>query len=240
MITVITITPLYWQKVKRGVSLERGTCPRCGRNIDNETSAILYLQSNGLMRTDTAKYKKCQSGMNEIKRNGRIAMRCKSRSCNNRYSIRSLNHFFHYEDKLGRRNSKTSLSNIIEIMYYFLHGRHLNVRQMREIVEHYHTTLVDWLTQFREVCALASQHGSKLVGTFQHPVQVDESYFSGRLKYGKGRLMSGNVSNKKRTGDDMENEDDETTQSCSTGTKKNQTQTSMNWLLQHLVTMERE
>ncbi len=161
------------------------------------TSATLYLQSNGLLRTDTAKCKKCQSGVNEVKRNVTIAMRCKSRSCNTRYYTRSLNRFFHNEDKLGRLHSKTSTSNIIEIICYFLHGRHLSVREMQEIVRHSHTTLVDWLTQCCEICALAVQRGPKLVGTFQQPVQVDESYFSGRSKYGKSRLMSGDVSNKK-------------------------------------------
>ena len=90
-----------------------------------------------------------------------------------------------------------SISKIIKILCYLLHGRHLSVRAIQEIVGQSHTTLLDWLTQCREVCALVVQRGPKFVKTFQQPVQVDESYFSGQRKYGKGRLMSGDVSNKK-------------------------------------------
>ncbi len=32
-----------------------------------------------------------------------------------------------------------------------------------------------------------------MVGTAENPVQIDESYFLGRRKYGKGRLMKGNI-----------------------------------------------
>ena len=122
---------------------------------------LLIPQRNGLLRTDTAKCKKWQSRVSKAKRNGKIAMRCKSRACNARYSIRSLNHFIRYEGKLERRHSKMSRSNIIEIVNYFLHRRHLSVREMRKIFGLFQTTIVYWLTQCREICALAVQRGPK-------------------------------------------------------------------------------
>ena len=178
--------------------------------------------------------------MYEVLGNDTIAMRCMSRACNTRYSVRSLNRFFYYWDIICWRNSKMSTSKINEIVYYFLHWRHLNIREMREIDGHSHATLVDWLTQCRKVCALAVQRGPKLVGTIQYAVHVVVSYFYSRRNYVKGRLMSGDLSEESREEMRWKTKMMATTQLCSTRTMKYRTRTSTNRLLQHLLSMERE
>ena len=43
------------------------------------------------------------------------------------------------------------------------------------------------------------------MGTRENAVQIDESCFSGRRKFRKGNLLSGNISNKKRKRMGIEN-----------------------------------
>lgn len=50
-------------------------------------------------------------------------------------------------------------------------------------------TVCDWFNLCREVCTSALSLRSKLVGTADRPIQVDESYFSGRRKYHRGRIL---------------------------------------------------
>eukprot|EP00171_Calliarthron_tuberculosum_P022256 IDg22256t1 len=52
--------------------------------------------------------------------------------------------------------------------------------------------IVDWYNLCREVCSKRMENEPRLIGTPGHPVQIDESYFSGRRKYNRGRLLSGN------------------------------------------------
>ncbi len=47
------------------------------------------------------------------------------------------------------------------------------------------------------VCTGILDLQSKFVGTYQQPVQIDESYFSGRRKYGRGRVLHGEKLRKK-------------------------------------------
>ena len=54
-------------------------------------------------------------------------------------------------------------------------------------------TVVDWYNLIREVCTHSGENQTKMVETAARLVQIDESYFSWRRKYGKGRLMRGNL-----------------------------------------------
>ncbi len=45
----------------------------------------------------------------------------------------------------------------------------------------------------REVCTHSIENQPKMVGMATNPVQNGESYFSGRQKYSRGRLMGGNL-----------------------------------------------
>ncbi len=57
---------------------------------------------------------------------------------------------------------------------------------------------MDWNTQIREACSLAIKKEPKLFGFMLVPIQIDESYFSRRRKYGKGRLLQGDRSKSER------------------------------------------
>ena len=69
------------------------------------------------------------------------------------------------------------------------------MRELQQIVGHSLETIVDWTAQCRQVCSLALKVLPKLSGTYGKPFQIDESYFSGRRKYGRGRLLQGDRSN---------------------------------------------
>lgn len=43
---------------------------------------------------------------------------------------------------------------------------------------------------------------SKFIGPEQHPMQIDESYFAGKRKYKKGRILHGHGKDMKELDDD--------------------------------------
>ena len=53
-------------------------------------------------------------------------------------------------------------------------------------------TVVYWFIMCREVCSSIVHGRPQMVGTRDNPVQIDESYFSGRRKNNRGRLLHGN------------------------------------------------
>ncbi len=74
-------------------------------------------------------------------------------------------------------------------------------REIEYNTGHSSSTVIDWLNLMREVCTHSVEAEPKMVGTAENPVQIDESYFSGRRKYGKGRLMRGNLDEQNENGD---------------------------------------
>lgn len=56
--------------------------------------------------------------------------------------------------------------------------------------------IVDWLNLFREVCIHAIANSDKLVGTADSPILIVESYFCGKRKYSRGRLLQGDINSR--------------------------------------------
>ena len=56
---------------------------------------------------------------------------------------------------------------------------------------HSTATVVEWWRTCRQVCSAVLELEEKYEGTIDQPVQIDESYFSGRRKYNRGRLLHG-------------------------------------------------
>ena len=54
-------------------------------------------------------------------------------------------------------------------------------------------TIVDWFNMCREVCSSIMEKRPQMIGTEDNPVQIDESYFSGKRKNNTGCLLQGNL-----------------------------------------------
>ena len=63
----------------------------------------------------------------------------------------------------------------------------------------------------RDVCSLAISKQPKLLGTVSIPIQINESYFSGKRKYNRGRVLSFDKSLTKDLLPDWNEEDPEST-----------------------------
>ena len=57
------------------------------------------------------------------------------------------------------------------------------------------STVVEWWVNYRIVCTGVLEAEPKFVGTLENPVQVDETYMSGRRKYQRGRMLHGDRNN---------------------------------------------
>ena len=122
--------------------------------------------------------------------------RCGHAKCRKEYSILSTSSFF--------SGACLSLSNILEIVHMWTYGRY-TIREAALVSNHSQTSIVKYWVICRKVCTLIMDAQPKYVGTAEQPVQVDESFFHGRRKYGRGRLQSGD--RKKNESDDFEFED---------------------------------
>ncbi len=112
-------------------------------------------------------------------------------------SARASNRFLFYVDSLGRINCKRSLKDIIKHVYYFFSVKKITVRELQRLIGSSERTIVDCNAQIREVCSLAIKKEPKIFGSMLVTIQIDESYFSGRRKYGEGRLLQGDRSKSK-------------------------------------------
>ncbi len=70
------------------------------------------------------------------------------------------------------------------------------IRDAAQISGHSTHTIVNWWMMCRMVCTGILDIQPKFVGTDHQPVQIDESFFSGRRKYGRGRVLHGDKSRK--------------------------------------------
>ncbi len=122
----------------------------------------------------------------------RCRWRCSKKNCQNTLQIRGENRFFYYTESTGRRHSRLKLNEILEMQYFFLFTR-MTVREAAYTTGHSQNTVIDWFNMMRKDCIRSIENQPKMVGTATNPVQIDESYFSRRRKYGRGRLMRGNL-----------------------------------------------
>ena len=54
-------------------------------------------------------------------------------------------------------------------------------------------TASTYLDRLREMCSRKCSGRPKMVGTEKEPVQIDETYMSGKRKYNRGRTLSGDA-----------------------------------------------
>lgn len=124
----------------------------------------------------------------------RYRWRCYKPGCRKEVSMRAENYFFSFTDASGKPHSRLPLRDIVELMWFFLHSR-MTSKQLAYVTGHGVQAVTDWKNLMREVCQQSLEAEPKMVGTATDPIQIDESFFSGRRKYGKGRLLKGNISN---------------------------------------------
>lgn len=159
--------------------------------VCSESHAIAFLQNHGIF----SKEMKCPACGNWMKLDlNRIRWRCYKAKCRKEISVRIDNSFFTFIERSGRLHSRLSLAKIIELVYLFLFFR-LNIRQCAYVTGLHTHAVGDWNNLMREVCSNSLVNEPKMVGTLENPIQIDESFFSGRRKYNTGRLLHGNMQN---------------------------------------------
>jgi len=169
--------------------------------VYDEESALRFLQSLGLFTEETIpcpgkENKKCEGIMRKTIRKTTSGTktptwRCNKKHCQMRRSIRSTNSFFTFRTSKGKNRTSMKLQHIIILVYEWLFGK-MTLDELQIRTGHARATLVDWLGFFRNVCTTALTHRDLFRGTADQPVQIDESYFSGKRKNNVGRYRKGN------------------------------------------------
>ena len=118
-------------------------------------------------------------------------LRCPKKGCQTYRSVREGNNFFYYTDLNGKINSRLSLCEILELVFYFVYETPINTTIT--LTGKSPNTVTDWYNMCREVCSVmvSCQTRGKMVGTEENPIQIDEARFAGRRKYNRGRLLAG-------------------------------------------------
>ena len=105
-------------------------------------------------------------------------------------TIRARNPFLNYATNLLKRDSKLSLGSILELVSFFLFID-CTIRTTASHTKHSTETIVEWWHTFRSGWGAVFAREPQFHGTRLQPVQIDESYFSGRRKYSGGFLLCG-------------------------------------------------
>jgi hypothetical protein len=96
-------------------------------------------------------------------------------------------------DQSGRPNSKLSISVILLLVWCWAKG--MTIKMTKEVlcplIGNCNRVCVDWFNYMREILLNRLQDAPAMGGPGQI-VQIDESYFSGRRKYNRGRILQGN------------------------------------------------
>ncbi len=168
--------------------------------LKSEEHAVSFLQSFGIFDPSAVfcpgKHGEiCGNKMSQIRKKSKKgdiipSWRCSKKLCRVTRSIRSTNRFFTYRDIKNRARCNLSLKEILLIVYHFVYSQD-TMEQLMVKTGHGKHTIVDWMNMCREVCSFAINSRPKMVGTSDQPVQIDESYFQGRRKYNRGRLLLG-------------------------------------------------
>ena len=157
----------------------------------SETRTMEYLRDMGVFSTEMM----CaEEGCDKLMKSDLDCMRwrCYSNYCRKELPIRGENSFFQYKESSGRGHARLKVNEILDLVYMFLFTRG-TAREVAYTTGHSQTTVIDWYNMIREVGTHSVENAPKMVGTATNPVQMDESSFSGGRKYGRGRLMRGNL-----------------------------------------------
>lgn len=175
--------------------------------ISTEETCVSYLQSLGLLphpRENVMYCKVCEanglrSELKEVTRrkkrkDGTLrhykSLRCTYSKCQTYQSIRSTNQFFTYTDLNGRCNSKLSLGEILELVYYWAND--LPQETVVRLTGRSHEAICDWYNLCRDVCVTLFDQRQPMGGK-NEVIQIDESLLRGKRKSNKGRLLLADV-----------------------------------------------
>jgi len=147
----------------------------------SEKTSVEYLQQNGVISTS----------LMSIDMN-RFRFRCRKRNCDRQIPMRSENAFLRFEGA-SRLRSGLPVNGVLELLWTFLYTR-MTLAEVVYTTGYSEATVLVWNSRIREVCSRTIDNRPQMVGTERVPVQIDESFFSGRRKYGRGRLLAGNRS----------------------------------------------
>lgn len=156
--------------------------------IGTEEMAIAYLRGQGIFST-SMQCPACDRWMiyDPIRRR----WRCYRARCRKEIVLRDENLFFTFMETSGKLHSGLPLRQILKLLWIFLYT-HMTNRNSVYASKCAIQTVVDWNNLMREVCSHSLEAEPKMVGTIENPIQIDESFFSGRRKYNRGRLLQGN------------------------------------------------
>ncbi len=110
------------------------------------------------------------------------------RACRRELSIRNGNSFFYYILPRGKCNSNLTLTYILEVFWLFLNTPCI-IRKAAVDTQHSTAKIVERWNTCSMVCSAVLDTLSRYVHTRAHPIQIDESCFSGKRKYNRGRLL---------------------------------------------------
>lgn len=155
--------------------------------LRSEDSCIAHLRQYGILLADK-ECKFCGSEMKEWSRARKGGtrlpyLRCPKGSCRKSLPLRSISPFF------GPPRCKLRIHEVFELVYFFLYIQQ-PLSLLDSMTARCKTTIIDWWKRCRAVCTKVIALEPKFLGTATEPVQVDESYFAGRRKYNRGRLLS--------------------------------------------------
>lgn len=121
----------------------------------------------------------------------RPVLRCPRKGCQVTRSVRRGNEFFHYTDMNNKLNSKLSLCDILELVFFFI--EEIPMGNAAALTGKSPNTITDWYNMCREVCSVivSCDRKGQMVGTIDSPIQIDEARFAGRRKYNRGRMLNG-------------------------------------------------
>lgn len=161
-----------------------------------EESTVKYLKDNGLLPCVS----NCHKCGNEVKSylkhdRGKVreVLRCRKKGCQTTQSVRKLNSFFTYVDASGRNNSGLSLSEIVEIVFFFTAD--LPISQIVKFTGRSKGTVSDWMNLCREIPQRLFEKRQPL-GGIGKIVQVDECLLCDAPKNIKGCPKLSNIKSK--------------------------------------------
>lgn len=166
--------------------------------VCSEENAVEFLRQHNLLDVaqDAMPCHLCGGDMkNATKRNRGgehiPVLRCARKGCQTYRSVRKGNKFFHYTDINEKINCKLSLSEILELVFFFVMEIPMNTTLT--LTGKSSATVTDWFNMCREVCGVIVSHSTrgKMIGTDVEPIQIDEARFAGRRKYNRGRMLIG-------------------------------------------------
>lgn len=168
------------------------------RVILTEETAVAFLREHDLLDTiqQADPCHKCGSVMEEKRKRNRggefkPVLRCPRKGCQTTRSVRKGNQFFHYTDMNNKLHCNLSLSEILELIFFFVMD--IPMTTATTLTGKSPNTVTDWYNMCRGVCATIVSHERKrkMVGTIDNPIEIDEERFAGRRKYNRGRMLNG-------------------------------------------------